>query len=122
MINVGQKYSFGVTFDRDDLFVAAKVYDNSGSSPALLATVEMLNYYGNSYQGSYTPVVPMPLLIQKSVYTDGTFTTLDTDYSQGDETEEAVTISGGGGGSSNASCSLIGFILNNDTLIGFIEC
>jgi len=128
MLNAGQKFSFGVTFDSPDLFVAAKIYDNSGASPVLLATVPMLNFYGNSYQGSFTQVTPTTLLIQYSCYTDDTYTAINNNEPQGDREEQIVQ--GAGGGGSGSGCELIRLICNeellgficDETITGLIEC
>jgi hypothetical protein len=96
MIQVNQAYSFAVTFDRDDLaFVAAKIYDDSGVTPVLLATVPMTQYANNTYKGKYTFTSPGPILIQKSVYTNNSYDILDDNYSEGDETQQVVDLSTG---------------------------
>lgn len=120
MIQAGQKFSFGVTYDRPDLlFVAAKIFDNSGVSPVLLATVPMTNFWGNSYQGSYTTNFVIPLLIQYGSYTDGTYTVFDDNESQGDREEQVVQ--SGGGSAGNTPCMIIGLIQSNPILIGLIS-
>ena len=132
MIIPGQKFSFGVTYDSPSLYVAAKIFDNSGASPALLATIAMANYYGNSYQGTYlitSPTLITSVLVQVSVYTDNTYTTLSTNYSQTDYVDQVQSSNSAQGASGCALTGIIlqnnpiiGIILQNDPLIGIIPC
>lgn len=46
----------------------------------------MVSVVGNTYVKSFTAIAAKSYLIFKAVYTDGTFTTLSPDYSQGTET------------------------------------
>lgn len=90
IVKLGQKFSFGVTYDSPSLFVRAEIYDDSGVSPVLLATVPMASFAGNSYKASYTPLAVMPLLIQMAVFTDGTYTTRDDQYYETDRSLQVV--------------------------------
>jgi hypothetical protein len=83
----GVPLSFEITLDAPSLFVAMKVYDDSGGSPILVqGPSAMANVLGNTYRGKFTATADKSYLILKAVYTDGTFTTLHPDYSQGTET------------------------------------
>lgn len=73
------------------LSLAMKVYDLTTTPATLLATLAFTNIYGGTYAISY--VFPASysgknLLLIKSVYTDGTFATLNTLYSPGSECVE----------------------------------
>lgn len=118
----GVSLSFEVTFDRNDLHVGMSVYDDSGVSPVLVqGPSAMLNVVGNTYRGKFTALDTLSYIIFKAVYTDNTFMTLDSNYSQGSESIKAETIGGGGGGS-GGGCAVIGYITNNDTVIGLVNC
>lgn len=93
MVKIGQKFSFSVTYDSPLLFVQAELYDDSGLSPILLATVEMENYAGNSYRGNFTPTDEMSILANIAVFTDGTFSVRDDNYSETDESFQVVELS-----------------------------
>lgn len=67
------------------LSIAMKVYDVTGV-PTLVTTSPMLHVVNGSYQGQFTPVSGKIYLINKMVYTDGTFATPDINYSPGSET------------------------------------
>lgn len=90
----GLLLSFEVTYDSPSLFVAMKVFDDSGASPSLLTTLPMTVFVGNSYRAKYTPAGGKTYLVHKAVYTDGTYTTLDSDYSAGTESFRADDIAG----------------------------
>lgn len=72
------------------LSIAMKIYDISSlPTPAtLIATVAMTHVFNGSYSGKYNfPATGSKVyLVQISVYTDGTFTTLNSTYSPGSET------------------------------------
>lgn len=79
--------SFEVTYDGPGLNVALTIYDLSGVSPVIVSGPSaMLNVVANTYVGSYVAAPIKKYLAFKAVYTDGTFTTLDTGYAQATET------------------------------------
>lgn len=99
--------SFEVTFDQPGLSVAMSVYDTSGGSPVLLGSrTAMTLVYGNTYSAKFTPAIGKTYVIVKAVYTDGTFVTLDPNYSQGSESIYAQVIGSGSGG----GLSLVGIV------------
>ena len=78
--------TFEVTFDANGLNVALSVYDTSGVTPLLVqGPSAMSNIIGYTYIGKFTPTAGRNYLIYKAVYTDNTFTVLDSNYSQGSE-------------------------------------
>jgi hypothetical protein len=91
LIQAGLEFSFDYTaFDQDaSLFVAAKVYDVT-SSPSLVATVPMSHVANGSYVGKFTGTDMHNYVIVKSVYTDGTYTTTDSDRSPGSESFQCI--------------------------------
>ena len=71
--------------------VAMKVYDLSSGTPVLSTTVAMVHVFNGTYFVSYTfpdNSQNKNYLIQKSVYTNGTFATPDGTYSPGSEIVE----------------------------------
>ena len=113
----GVSLSFEVTYDSPSLYVAMSVYDDSGVSPVLISGPSaMLNWAGNSYRGKFTANPGISYLILKAVYTDGTFTTLSSNYSQGSESIKSEYLQ-----DTIGNCSIIGFI-NNTEIIGLVNC
>lgn len=88
---------YEVTFDLPGLFVAMSVYDITSSPTLVAGPSAMTNVVDNTYVKSFTAVANKSYLMLKGVYTDGTFTTLDTNYSQGSETIFAEVPGAGGG-------------------------
>lgn len=98
-------FSYG-TYDLNaSLFVAMKVYDTSGASPSLVGTFGMDHVVNGTYVGKFTPVEGKSYLINKMVYTDGTYSTPDSaNYSPDEETLYAHTVTSGGGGGGSGNC------------------
>lgn len=120
---VGVSLTFEVTFDSNSLNVAMSVYDTSSTNPVLLqGPTAMTSIVGNTYIGKFTPPLTRPYMILKAVYTDNTFATLSPNYAQGTESIIAQTISGGGGGGSTTGCYLVGLVIPNPVIIGFVAC
>lgn len=115
----GVSLSFEVTFDRNDLNVGMSVYNDQGLTPVLVqGPSAMLNVVANTYRGKFTAEDGKSYIIFKAVYTDGTFTTLSPDYSQGSESIKAENLSGG----SSGGCAVIGLITSNNDVVGLVEC
>ncbi len=119
--------SFEVTFDSDDLDVGMSVYDTTGVSPILVqGPSAMVNIVGNTYVGKFAAALGKSYLIFKAVYTDDTFTTLDNNYSQG--SESIIAESSGSGGDCGpivglvTSDQVIGYVDNNNDIIGLVTC
>lgn len=70
---------------RPDLFVAAKIYDNSSGTPIFVVLVPMTHVADGTYAGKFNPSAGKDYVVTNSVYTDGTYTTRDTDYGTGSE-------------------------------------
>ena len=88
----GQPATLEVTYEPGLSFVAMKVYDVTGT-PALVATVPMVELVNGTYLASFTPASGKTYAVSKAVYTDGTYTTLDGEHSPGSETLQAVDLS-----------------------------
>jgi len=73
------------------LSVAMQVYDTTGGSPAYVATVGMTHVVNGTYVGYFTPLAGKQYLLNKMVYTDGTYATPSSAYSAGSETIQAST-------------------------------
>lgn len=70
------------------LFPAMKVYDLSSGTATIVATVGMTSVINGTYWAQYTfsaVQAGRSFLIQKSVYTDNTYTTLNATYAAGSE-------------------------------------
>lgn len=115
IVPVGLPLGFEVTFDSNSLEVAMRVFDDLGVQVG--SPIQMINVFGNTYRGFFTPDDVKGFLIQKAVYTDNTYTTLDPNYSQGSETIIAIRI----GGASSGGCSVVGYVLNNDEVVGLVD-
>lgn len=78
---------FEVTFDADDLDVAAEIYDVSTGTPVLETTTAMTVVASGrfTYFGSFTADPDKKYVVVKSVFTDNTFATLDTNYMSGSD-------------------------------------
>ena len=117
----GVPLTFEVTFDSPSLFVGMSVYDNNGSSPVLVSgRWGGHNVVGNTYQGKFTAPFARPYIIFKAVYTDGTYTTLDDNYSQGSESIIAQVFSQPT--TNSTGCTIVGLIDSNDDVVGFVKC
>lgn len=117
---LGVACSFEVTFDSSSLYVAMSVYDDSGASPVLVTKTPMTNVVGNTYRGKFSPPATKPYIIFKAVYTDGTYTTLSPNYSQGSESIIAQVIAQPT--SNSTGCSIVGFVDSSNDVIGVIQC
>lgn len=83
---------YEATFDLPGLFAAMTVYDLTVNPAVIVAgPAAMENTTGATYVGKFTAQPGKAYLIYKAIYTDGTFVTLDPNYSQSSE-----TIQGGG--------------------------
>ena len=118
---VGVSCTFEVTFDSPSLHVGMSVYDNSGADPALIiGPIAMTSVVGNTYQAKFTPPNARPYIIFKAVYTDDTFETLSTDYSQGSESIIAQVFSQPT--SNSTGCTVVGQIASDDVVVGQVDC
>lgn len=94
-LQVNLSHSFETTFDTSGLFVAMRVFDDSGGSPVQVgAPIPMAVYYGSSYRGKFTPTEEKSYVVHKAVYTDGTYATLHPDYGQSSDAFRAVDFAG----------------------------
>lgn len=120
---VNVELSFEVTFDRADLDVGMCVYDDSGVDPVLVQGPSAMGLVaGYTYRGKFTADAEKSYIIIKAVYTDDTFTTLDSDYSQGSESIVVQDLATGGGGGGGADCSVVGLVDEIENVIGIVDC
>lgn len=98
---VDKELFFEVTFDSPGLPVAMSVYSLDGGMPTqVMPPTAMVNAFGNTYVGSFTPASPGGnFLIIKAVYLDGSFAAFNPGYSEGSEVIFSQDVSTGGGGS-----------------------
>lgn len=121
LVPAGVQLSFDVTFESADLDVGMVVYDTTGVSPIqVMAPTAMHWVYGNTYVGKFIPSAQKNYLVVKSVYTDGTLTDLDPDYSAGSETIVAEEL--GSFGQINNGCSIVGIVDTDPEIVGIVEC
>src|SRR5208282_4134742 len=89
----GTPASITVTLDQPGLFVGFKFFDDSGASPVQITGEEgqingvfpALNFSGVSYRVKLPGTPSKWFIANIAVYTDGTYTTVDTDEPQGDD-------------------------------------
>lgn len=115
--------AFEVTFDQPGLFAAMSVYDVSNLIPALVqGPSAMDNVIANTYMGKFTPTVGKLYLVLKAVYTDGTYSAINTDFPQGSETVYAGVV-GTPAPIINqvVSIDLAGELEDSNGLVGFLE-
>lgn len=92
MLAIGtQNIPVEVTFEPGLLFVAMKVFDTTDGYPGtFISTIPMIEYDNSNYGASFMGTATRNYSVSKSVYTDGTYTTRDTNYSSGSETFQVV--------------------------------
>ena len=122
----GVSLSFEVTYDSPTLFVGMSVYDDSGLTPILIqGPSAMLNVVGNTYRGKFTADPGKSYIVHKAVYTSGSFTTIDSGYSQGSESIKSAMISSSSAfeiiGLVQETEEIKGIVQNNDQLLGFVS-
>lgn len=102
IVQPGQNFSFNYTdpFQRDTLFIRFEVWDVS-ATPALVATVNGQYTSNGSYMGIYQGVAGDQFMVIGLVYTDGTYTTIDTSAGQTTDVYQIVP--------SNGSITTLGF-------------
>jgi hypothetical protein len=83
---------------RSGLFIRANILDRSSGTPVQVATVDLIEYTNGLYQGVFQFTAGKPYLIQKLVYTDGTYSALDTDFAPSTDDIQCVNLQSGGGG------------------------
>lgn len=72
------------------LSIAMKVFDVSAGYPGtLVQTITMVHILNGTYGASFTPVAGKQYVVNKMVYTDGTFSAANTAYSPGSESFQA---------------------------------
>lgn len=87
----GQPIPFEVTLDAGLSFVALKVYDVTASYPGtLVATTAMVEYDDAAYGASFSGVANKSYVVSKAKYTDGTYTTRDTNYASGSDSIQVI--------------------------------
>jgi hypothetical protein len=119
LVPAGVPLSFEITYDAPDLYVGMDVYDMSGDSPVKVgSTIPMDNVAQNTYSGKFTADHGKDYVAIKSVYTDAELTTLDEsgDYASGSESFRAEY------SSQSCGCDVIGFVFDNNPIIGLINC
>lgn len=93
IIVAGLPFSFIYpTYDENtDLFVQAAIYDVSTGSPVFLARVDMDDTQNGVYSGTYTGETGVSYLVIMAVYTDGGFSTVDSNRSPSAECYQVLS-------------------------------
>lgn len=73
------------------LSVAMRVYDVTTGSPSFVVTIGMTHVTNGTYVGFFTPLANKRYLINKMVYTDGTYAVTSQNYSPGSESIQVTT-------------------------------
>ena len=89
MIQVGQPFRIGVTFDTGGLHVAARLFQTSGPIGAWFA---LANFDGASYGADYTLGLVGSYAIKKVVFLDSGFTMRDPNYAEADDALQVVDV------------------------------
>ncbi len=93
LLPAGVPASFVTESNSPSLAIGMSVYDNSGVSPILVqGPVRMLPFAGNAYEAKFTPAAGKTYLIFIAVYTDFTFTVIDSGYDQQTESVTAMIL------------------------------
>jgi hypothetical protein len=74
------------------LFVRANIYDTSGGSPVLENTVNLALITQGTYYAKYSFTAGKTYLVQKLVYTDGTYVTVDQSYAQDNDDVQCIDL------------------------------
>ena len=95
VVQAGQAFSFNYTdsYQRNSLFVSFEIWDVT-SVPALITTVVGTYASLGSYMGNYTGVIGHQYMIIGLVFTDGTYTVVDTSSPQTADIYQVVPPSG----------------------------
>ena len=84
IVPFGFPASVEVTYSDPSLFVGLQLYDDSGVSPiAVGSIIPMLNWIGSSYRAQVSGTQGKWYIYRIAVYTDGTYTTVDSDQPNG---------------------------------------
>lgn len=74
------------------LFIRANIYDVSGVSPVLENTVNLTLIDNGTYWGKYTFTAGKPYIVEKLVYTDGTYTVVDQTFAQDNDDIQCINL------------------------------
>lgn len=98
MILKGYPTFLGTTFSQAGLNAAVKVFDSAG---AITGWMALTNFDGTSYRLPYTFAAAGAFSAKYVIFTDGTFATRDTGFSENDgefQVIDPAIFSGGGSG------------------------
>jgi len=102
----GVALPFEVTYYESDLFVGMVVLDVSTGTPVQVGDVIPMEIAAdNTYFARFTPSNGKAYVVVKSVYTDDTYETIDTEYAAGSESFYAMYLTP-----------------VQDALVGVVEC
>lgn len=103
---------------QSSLFVRSKIYDLSGVSPSLESSVNLTLIDNGVYRSKYTYTAGKPYLVQTLVYTDGTYTLVDTTYAQSVDEVQCIDLKTANLSNLDASVSSRNSTAHFDAVIG----
>lgn len=92
IVQSGLRKSFQVTWSDTGLAPRSltKIYDNTTGVAIFLSSAAMAELETGIYYSSFVPIANISYLVTKAVYTDGTFTVLDTNYAKSSEDFQCI--------------------------------
>lgn len=111
---------FEVTFGDPSLFVRAAIYDMSSGTPVFISNAVMSEVTTGTYVGTFTPANNTTYLIVKRVFTDGTYATVDTNYSPSSESAQSKTLSSSSS-SGGSNCGLVVTLESSELVVSLEE-
>lgn len=101
-------FNYGA-YDLDpNLNIRAKVYDTTSGTPTFVVNVTMVHVLNGVYFGTYTATADHSYSIPKFVYTNSSFTFLDTNRAPGSDIFQCSTFQGGSNIYVSSEATLIG--------------
>lgn len=97
-VQSGLRVTTITTWNDTGLFARADLYDNTTGTPVLLTTIPMTEFLTGTYQASFIPVAGKDYAVVKRVFTDGTYATVDTNYSGTSESFQCIDFAMAGAG------------------------
>jgi len=101
------------------LDVAAKILDVTTGTAVVEATVPLIEYNSGLYKANYQFTEGKLYQIEKNVYTNNTYVTVDQDYPPSVDDIQCLNLTGGGG-STTSSCAVVGYVIKTPVVVGFV--
>lgn len=122
IVQSGLRKTFEVTWGDTGLFAQASIYDDSTGTPVHVADVALSELVPGTYVGGFVPLASKSYAVVKRVFTDGTYTTVNTDYPASSEAFQSVDFSaGGGGGGSGLEPNTITMVVDEEPIYMIVD-